>query len=88
MGGLVRVVNDRGVIAHVDQATLETLGAEWGNTRETPAPTPAEAPEGDLPAGNASRDVWAKFALTLGLEVGDDMKRDEIRAAVEQLVGE
>ncbi|WP_205829311.1 hypothetical protein [Microbacterium sp. B19(2022)] len=38
------------------------------------------------PAGNATRDEWAKFAAGLGIVVEDTTKRDEIRAQVEQLL--
>ncbi len=45
---------------------------------------PEETPE--LPAGNASRDEWVAFAKEIGISVDDSVKRDEIRAQVEQLL--
>ncbi|MEV8167343.1 hypothetical protein AB0O70_05405 [Microbacterium paraoxydans] len=45
---------------------------------------PEETPE--PPAGNASRDEWVAFAKEIGITVDDSMKRDEIRAQVEQLL--
>ena len=40
------------------------------------------APEGDQPKGNASRDEWAAYADSLGVEYAEDAKRDDIKAAV------
>lgn len=37
------------------------------------------------PKGNASRDVWAKYAGIRGVTVTDEMGRNEIRAAVAEL---
>ncbi len=37
----------------------------------------------EAPAGNASRDKWAAYAEQEGVEVEDDMTRDDIKAAVD-----
>jgi hypothetical protein len=46
---------------------------------------PIEAPAIETPKGNASRDVWAKYADARGVTVTDEMGRNEIRAAVAEL---
>lgn len=50
---------------------------------------PAEEPEGsegalEEPNGNASREVWAEYARSLGLEVPEDSKRDDVKSLVAQ----
>jgi hypothetical protein len=43
--------------------------------------------DGDLserPAGNASREKWAAYAESQGVAVTEDMKRDDIVAAVDK----
>lgn len=35
----------------------------------------------DRPKGNASRETWAAYAETVGVEVADDDTRDDIREA-------
>jgi len=42
-----------------------------------------QASEGGAPAGNASRAAWAEYAVSLGIEVPEDAKRDDIKALVE-----
>ena len=37
----------------------------------------------EVPAGNASREKWAAYAAQEGVEVEDDMNRDDIKAAVD-----
>jgi hypothetical protein len=52
-----------------------------------PEPEPEPEPEDQVPprAGAGSgRDVWAAYAESQGVEVTDDMTRDEIIAAVEE----
>lgn len=60
-----------------------------------PAPVPAEPvveeTNGDdlePPRGNASREEWAAFAVSLGIEVSEDAKRDEIKVLVEELLAD
>lgn len=36
----------------------------------------------DRPRGNASREAWADYAQSVGVEVGDDWTRNQIRDAV------
>lgn len=40
--------------------------------------------DGGVPAGNASRAVWAEYATARGFDVDDSMSRDDLR----DLVGE
>jgi len=35
------------------------------------------------PRGNASRDEWVAYAATLGIEIPEDAKRDDIKAQIE-----
>lgn len=37
----------------------------------------------ERPAGNASREDWAAYAAQEGVELEPDMKRDDIKAAVD-----
>lgn len=49
-------------------------------------PEPMLEPADDLPAeprGNASRQEWAAYAVSLGVEVTDDMTRNKIRDAAQ-----
>lgn len=46
-------------------------------------PVKPEQQEGEAPAGNASRGLWAEHAVSLGVEVPEDAKRDDIKALVE-----
>ena len=41
-----------------------------------------EAERGAAPKGNASREVWADYAVSLGITVPDDAGQREIRALV------
>jgi len=52
----------------------------------SPALDPAanEAASAEAPKGNASREEWATFAASLGVQVPEDAKRDEIRALVDE----
>jgi hypothetical protein len=52
---------------------------------DDPTALPVDAPAIETPKGNASRDVWAKYAGARGVTVTDEMGRNEIRAAVAEL---
>lgn len=39
----------------------------------------SEKREGEAPAGNASREAWAEYAESLGFDVLEDWKRDDIK---------
>ena len=86
MGRLTSTVT--GVVVNVDDESASTLGPEWvaeGEVIEAPS---AEAPEpggdGDPaePRGNATRDAWAEYADSLGVEYAEDDKREDIKAAI------
>lgn len=66
------------VIVNVDDATAARLGPEWVE----PGTVPSTEAEGGTPKGNASREVWAAYADSLGVEYAEDAKRDDIKAAV------
>lgn len=54
-------------------AQLERLGYTVENDGEG----------GEVPAGNASRDDWAAYAVSLGFDVLDEWKRDDIKALIQ-----
>lgn len=71
-------------------AALEHLGWEVASG-DRPAVVPVEKIEtssvppvvpGEVPAGNASREEWAAYAIASGIEVPEDAKRDDIKALV------
>ncbi len=63
------------------------LGAEWGPADAGP-PGTADVSDDDGPPPKAgrgsSRDAWADYATSQGIDVDDDMGRDDIIAAVEK----
>lgn len=46
-----------------------------------PEPEPAPAPQLEKPAGNASQELWAAYAVTQGAEAEEvkDLSRDDLR---------
>jgi hypothetical protein len=76
------VAAEHGVDLEADESEAEELEPE-----AEPEPEPEPEPEDQAPprAGAGSgRDVWAAYAESQGVEVTDDMTRDEIIAAVEE----
>jgi hypothetical protein len=77
--------------AHYAEVAAES-GVDLGEQATEPEvveaePVPEPEPEDQAPprAGAGSgRDVWAAYAESQGVEVTDDMTRDEIIAAVEE----
>jgi hypothetical protein len=52
---------------------------------ETPSEGQEEAPVTvEKPRGNASREAWAEYAVSLGVHVGDDLSRDDIKNLVNE----
>ena len=55
---------------------------------EYPPPSPAipqTTPEENLkPRGNGSREAWAEYATSRGVEITDDLSRDDIKNLVEE----
>jgi hypothetical protein len=49
---------------------------------DDPTALPVDAPAIERPRGNASREVWAEFAAVHGVDVTDEMGRNEVRDAV------
>ena len=64
-----------GVVVNVDDVTAAGLGPEWGDPETTQA-------DDGIPRGNASREVWAAYADSLGVEYAPESKRAEIKAAI------
>lgn len=49
---------------------------------DDPTALPVDAPVIERPKGNAGRGAWADYALAHGVEVTDEMRRNDIRDAV------
>lgn len=49
-----------------------------------PAAEPSPETDPDRPPGNGSRERWAAYAASKGVEVTGTMSRDDIRAAVDR----
>lgn len=88
MADLIRLQHSRtGVIVNVDAGTRDTLDREWVADGEPEIVAPAgQGDELTPPAGNASTEEWATFARSLGIEIDEGAKRDEIRALVTSLI--
>lgn len=89
-GGLARYLAVTGGPIDPDDDLAEWL-VEYRSQQEAEA---AQSDEGDTsdeggdgtleePAGNASRDEWAAYAESIGVEFDDDAGRNDIRDAVE-----
>lgn len=74
-----------GQIPPAEVAELITNPKVWDGDEDTKHP--AEPTALERPAGNASREKWAAYASQEGLEVTDDMQRDDIKAAFDQSKG-
>lgn len=68
---------DGGVIDVPDSLVDRYTAAGWVSGKK-----PAKDAGDGAPKGNASREVWAEYADTLGVEYEADASRDDIRAAV------
>ncbi len=91
MTASLRYRNASSVVIRVDETTATTLGREWepiSAKEPKEIVPPGDSGEPEIPAGNASRESWAAYATHLGIDVGADAKRDEIRALVENLLGD
>jgi len=67
------------------KAGIAELLEEAKAAKATAAPTSTTGPEPPPRAGaGSSRDAWADYAASQGIEVTDDMTRDDIVAALEE----
>lgn len=72
-----------GVVVNVDEATAESLdSAEWVDPDLVATPSSSQAPADGAPRGNGSREEWAAYADSLGVEYGPEAKRADIKAAI------
>lgn len=74
-----------GVVVNVDDDTASRLDKNW-----KPFEHGASTPDG-APKGNASREEWADYAASKGVEVPEGAKQKEIRelvAAAEAATGD
>ena len=69
--------------SHPFYSQFEFLGDEYEDDKVVLEAVPEEL---SVPAGNASRDDWAKFAVDSGAEIPnlDSLGRDEIKAIFEE----
>lgn len=70
-------------------AALGIQNIEEGVTYPAPPENVSQEPsaasdEGDKPRGNASREAWAEYAQAHGVEVTDDLSRDDIKDLVNE----
>lgn len=75
------------VLSEAGWVEIDAIADEAYDGNETENDTETETvDELVAPAANASRETWAAFAKTLGIEVTDEAKRDEIRELVSALI--
>lgn len=67
---------DGGVVSVPDGLVERYTAAGWVSDKGSTG-----AGDG-APKGNASRDAWAEYADSLGVEYEDEASRDDIKAAV------
>lgn len=66
----------------VDLADHEPAGSPVEFEEDDPTALPIDAPAIERPRGNAGREVWAEFAAAHGVDVTDEMGRNDIRDTV------
>lgn len=72
-----------GVVVNVDDVTAASLdGAEWVDPDLAVTRADSQAPAGGAPRGNGTREEWAAYADSLGVEYGPEAKREDIKAAI------
>jgi hypothetical protein len=71
-----------GVRVSVDDSKVDGLLASGHYVREGDG-APEAAPDSGAPKGNASRDEWAAYADSLGVEYDEGAGREDIKSAVE-----
>ncbi len=78
---LVPIISPEGVQSECSPAAADRLaGCGW---RPVTDQLPTDAPSAEVPKGNASRDAWAQYATSIGIQVDPEWNRDEIKDAVE-----
>lgn len=65
----------------VVQTVLGVAHIEQGVQYPAPEPEPTPIPK---PRGNGSREAWAEYAASQGVEITDDLSRDDIKNMVEE----
>lgn len=66
----------------VDLADHEPDGSPVEFEEDDPTALPVDAPAVERPRGNAGRDAWADYARAHGVDVTDEMGRNDIRDTV------
>jgi hypothetical protein len=67
----------------VVETVLGVAHIQEGVQYPAPADEPAEEPQ-TKPRGNGSRDAWAQYAASRGVQITDDLSRDDIKNMVEE----
>lgn len=84
---MARFVNDETkVVVSVADEKADRFTSGWtalGGDELEPSWSAARADESGVPKGNASRQEWADYADSLGVEYDEDAKREDIKAAIE-----
>lgn len=66
-------------VEKIEEGVFYPAPPEPPSVEQEPAPV-----TDDKPRGNASREAWADHAKTLGVHVGDDLSRDDIKNLVNE----
>lgn len=66
-------------VQNIEEGVTYPAPDENPSQEQTPAPA-----EDDKPRGNASREAWAEYAQAHGVEVTDDLSRDDIKDLVNE----
>lgn len=64
-------------------ARARRLGSLGVTVEATGGPEPVRVERRESPRGNSSRQAWADYADSLGIDYPEGARRDDIRAAVE-----
>jgi hypothetical protein len=67
----------------VVEAVLGVAHIQEGVVYPAPHTDPPKEPV-EKPRGNGSRDAWAQYAASRGVEITDDLSRDDIKNMVEE----
>jgi hypothetical protein len=80
-----RYINDETkVVVSVADDKAGRFTSGWTSLADGEYEAPVtENGDGGAPKGNASRDEWASYADSLGVEYDEDAKREDIKAAVD-----
>jgi len=80
---MARFVNDETkVVVSVADDKADRFASGWTALGEGEYEAPSDGGDG-VPKGNASRQEWANYADSLGVEYDENAKREDIKAAID-----